>query len=124
MRLHINITLLLAIAVASTMFFISRGSSEVYKYESHGKRDPFVPLVGVDRPAVSRLQDVTSIGDIRLEGIASRSNGKLVAILNGEIVKEGDSFGVIKVRKITNKTVTIDVDGKTFEKALTEGDMK
>lgn len=96
------------------------GVCQTYKYESQGKRDPFVPLVGIDKPAISKLEDVTSITDIRLEGIASGAKGNLVAILNGEIVKEGNKYGEIKIVKITKKAVTIRMGGVDYEKILIE----
>ena len=95
-------------------------AADDYKYESHGKRDPFVPLVGIDKPAVSKLEDATSIADIKVEGIVTRSGGKMAAILNGQIVKEGDRFGDIEIRKITKKAVTIVMGGKNYDIMLIE----
>lgn len=110
--------LCLLFLVASLFAQVSVG--ENFKYESHGKRDPFVPLVGVDRPTVSRLEDVTSIADVKLEGIASSPKGNLIAVLNGVMVKEGDKFGDIEIKKITRKTVTIVMGGKSYDKELAE----
>lgn len=110
----------LCLSLLATAVFAGLGAGESFNYESRGRRDPFVPLVGMDKPAVSRLEDVTSIADLRLEGIASAPKGKLVAILNGEIVKEGDRFGDIEIKKITKKTVTIMMGGKNYDKDLTE----
>ena len=110
----------LSLSLLIVSIFVSAGAGENYKYESHGKRDPFVPLVGVDWPAVSKLEDVTSIADLNLEGIASSPKGSLVAILNGEIVKEGDRFGDIKINKITKKTVTIIMGDKSYNKEISE----
>lgn len=107
-------------ALAVVLLFASSAVAEGYKYESRGKRDPFVPLVGIDRPAVSKLQDITSIADIKLEGIATGAKGKLIAILNGEIVKEGDRFGVIEIGAITRQNVKIRIGGIDYEKKLIE----
>jgi hypothetical protein len=103
----------------TTLFVLTTGGDDD-KYESRGRRDPFVPLMGMESSAFMRLEDVTSIADIRLEGIASGPRGKLVAMLNGEIVKEGDKFGEMKVKKITETTVTVIMDGKSFEKRLVD----
>ena len=110
----------LNLALMAVIIFASLSAGENYKYESGGKRDPFVPLVGIDRPAVSRLEDVTSIADVKLEGTASGPGGKVIAILNGEIVKEGDRFGDIEIKKVTKKTVTIIMGGKSYDKELIE----
>ena len=111
-------TTLLSFAIIA--FIASPGGSENFKYESHGKRDPFIPLVGVEAPATSSLEDITSIGDIKLEGIASRPGGKLLAILNGEMVKEGDKFGEIQIKKVTKKNITISISGKNYAIDLVE----
>jgi hypothetical protein len=41
-------------------------------------------------------------------------------MLNGEIVKEGDKFGHIEIKRIMKKTVTIVMDGKNYNKELAE----
>lgn len=110
----------LFIALALSALYGPLGAADSYKYESHGKRDPFVPLVGIDRPAVSKLEDATSIADLKLEGIVTRSGGKMAAILNGQIVKEGDRFGDIEIRKIAKKAVTIVMSGKNCDIMLIE----
>jgi len=110
------ITLCLIVGFVITSF----SSYAQVKYESRGKRDPFVPLIGVDRPAVTRLEDVTSISDIKLEGIAVKEKGKKAAILNGEMLKEGDKVGDVELKKIKNKSVTILVGGKPYDVNLSE----
>lgn len=112
-----TITLL---SLAFAVMFISPGAGDDRKYESRGRRDPFVPLVGMDRPTVSKLEDVTSIADLRLEGIASSPAGKPIAIMNSEIVKEGDKFGIIEIERITKNTVTVVIDGRKYDKDLSE----
>lgn len=111
---------LLFLSLSAAAVFISPVTGDDYQYDSHGKRDPFVPLISIDRPAVSRLEDVTSIMDVKLEGIASSPGGKMAAILNGEIAKEGDRFGDIEIKNITKKTVTIVMGGKNYNIDLVE----
>jgi hypothetical protein len=111
---------LLFMSLAVIVVFTLPCAGEDYKYDSHGKRDPFVPLIGIDRPAVSKLEDVSSIADVKLEGIASSPGRRIAAILNGEIVKEGEKFGDIEIKKITKKTVTIIMGGKNYNINLAE----
>ena len=87
---------------------------ESFKYEAHGKRDPFVPLVGGSRPTVIKLEDVTSADDVKVEGIAIGAQGKKVAILNAEVLKEGDKVGEVELIKIEKKSVTILIGGKSY----------
>jgi len=111
---------LLFLSLAAAVILISPVAGDDYKYDSHGKRDPFVPLISIDRPAASRLGDVTSVTDVKLEGIASSPGGKMAAILNGELVKEGDRFGDIEIKNITKKTVTLMIGGKNYNIDLVE----
>lgn len=88
---------------------------EGQNYESRGRRDPFVPLIGVNRPAIIKLEDVTSIDDIKLEGIAFGAMGKRSAMLNGEVLRENDVVGDIKIEAIRANSVGISLDGKAYE---------
>ena len=82
-------------------------------YESKGKRDPFVPLVGQDKGNYSAgLEGIVSVNDVLLEGIAIGPSGKNIAILNGQMVKEKDKFGLLQIKKIYKKTVELSIDGK------------
>ena len=109
-----------AVIAIAVLICASTADPAEFQYSSHGKRDPFVPLVGIDRPAFTRLEDVTSVTDIKLEGIASRSGGRRVAILNGEVAKPGDVFGMIAIQDITDRKVTFTFGGKPYEISLYE----
>ncbi|MDP3730824.1 MAG: hypothetical protein Q8R14_04805 [Candidatus Omnitrophota bacterium] len=88
-------------------------------YEPKGKRDPFVPLLGQEkrnRPA--GLEGVAAVEDVLLEGIAIGPLGKNIAILNGQMVKEADQFGLLRVKKISKKTVELSIDGKDHTLSL------
>lgn len=91
------------------------GRCDAFQYEAKGKRDPFVPLVGMDKPAVARLEDVSSVDDIRLEGIASGAKGAMVAMMNGEQLKVGDKAGEVELRAVGKKSVTVVLGGKPHE---------
>lgn len=105
-----------AIIMASSFHDVE---SQSQQYESRGKRDPFVPLIGQGKTSARiGLEDVASISDIKLEGIAVNAKGKRVAVLNGELLKEGDGAGIVKVRKVGEKNVTLLVGGKEYTVAL------
>lgn len=120
MRFYILVLSMLACAIFPVIAFSENTAGGEFRYESRGKRDPFVPLIGIDRPAISKLEEITSPADIRLEGIASGAGGRLVAMLNGEIVKEGQRFGEIEIQKITKESVTIGMSRSVYTKVLGE----
>ena len=95
-------------------------ATEIVKYESKGKRDPFVPLIGQERGRATGLENVTSIQDINIEGIATGAGGKNVAILNGQMVKENDKFGILQIKQITRRSIIISIEGKDHTLNLQE----
>jgi len=111
-----KIIVFLAIVAVASSFAAVDG----FPYEPRGKRDPFVPLIGVGRPALTQLDDIISIEDIRLQGIAITARGKKTAIMNGEMVRENDKFGEIEIKKITKRDVKLLISGKEYNVALPE----
>lgn len=93
---------------------------EYYRYESRGRRDPFIPLVGFEKPAVVKLEDVESVDDLMLEGIASESKGKRIAIINGRMMRENEKAGTVEVKKITDSMVTLLMSGQAYNIKLPE----
>ncbi|MFA6079188.1 MAG: hypothetical protein WC779_05525 [Candidatus Omnitrophota bacterium] len=99
---------------------IPLGICETFKYESKGRRDPLVPLVGKEISSVANLMTISSIEDLKLEGIAIGAKGKNVAIMNGEMVREGDRFGELAIKKITKKSVIVSITGAEHTVELPE----
>lgn len=89
-------------------------------YESKGKRDPFVSLIGGVKSAVTGLENIASIDDLRLEGIAMGPSGNNMAILNGEMVKENDVYGLLEIKKITKNSITVSIEGVKYTLNLIE----
>ncbi|MDO8536147.1 MAG: hypothetical protein Q7S30_03980 [Candidatus Omnitrophota bacterium] len=112
----VYIIILMAVAAAGLLCAMP---GQVSGYEPKGKRDPFIPLVGQEkasRPA--GLEGIISIQDVLLEGIAIGPSGKNIAILNGQMVKEKDKFGVLEVKKISKKMIELSIEGKDFTLSL------
>jgi hypothetical protein len=102
------------------LFMASTTRSDAFKYDGAGRRDPFVPLVGAERPVNAGLENITSVDDIKLEGIALSPQGKSRAILNGEMVKENDRIGGLEIKKIKKKGVIIIFGGTEHTLTLSE----
>ncbi len=110
--------IIIVVAAAMMLYLLPE---QVFGYEPKGKRDPFVPLVGQEKGnRLAGLKGVVSINDVTLEGIAIGSSGKNIAILNGEMVKENDQFGLIQIKKISRKTVELSIEGKDHILSLQE----
>lgn len=102
-----------AVALAA-LGLVEAGAGE--HYDSHGRRDPFVPLVGVERSgAKGGVKGITSIDDVVLQGVIMGSDGKNRAIINGEILKEGDKIDRLSVMSIENNTVKVKIEEDEYE---------
>ncbi|MDP2911791.1 MAG: general secretion pathway protein GspB [Candidatus Omnitrophota bacterium] len=103
------------------MIVISEACAEdVFKYNAKNKRDPFVPLISESGGYASDAYEASAVEDIRLEGIVWDEVKGSIAIINGEIVKEGDALGSIKVLKINKDNVVFDVSGESIKIDLNE----
>ena len=89
-------------------------AEEAFRYNAKGKRDPFIPLISESGGYASDAYEASAAEDIRLEGIVWDEKGS-IAIINGEIAKEGDSMGSIKVLKINKDNVIFDVGGESIK---------
>jgi len=108
--------------VLTPLLAAAPSTAEQFSYDSHGKRDPFTPLIGQDKTAgrVLALSEVASIDDVKLEGIATQASGNIAAIMNGELVKEKFKTGELEVKKITKNSVTLILSGKEYTIHLPE----
>ena len=95
------------IAMAGFLF-----AGESFEYNAKGKRDPFVPLVSRDGMYVSDAYGISSIKDIRLEGIVWDEAKGSIAIINGEIVYEGQKVGAAEVVTIEKDAVVFNIDNQ------------
>jgi hypothetical protein len=77
--------------VCFSIFFVSYVAAEEYVYKFQGKRDPFVPLISPSGYLLNlEPQDDSTL---RLEGVMFDPNGDSIAIINGELVRVGETIG-------------------------------
>ena len=88
-----------------------------FRYDSHGKRDPFL---SPDNQNLTEAQ--ISHGELRLEGIIVDQKGQSYAIVNSEIVREGQTFQGFLLKKITAQEVTFEKDDEDFKIPLRRDD--
>jgi len=85
---------------------VTHAQEENYRYDDHGRRDPFWRLVTGTGTIVSFEQDIIS-SDLVLEGIMTGEGGKNVAIINGMIVESLDRIGMFVVQDIQPDAVIL-----------------
>lgn len=90
-------------------------SAREASYESHGKRDPFVPLVHEGRFVAvtgSGLAKDSPVSDLHLAGIVWDPAGSSLALINEMEVKIGDRLGDYQVVDIRPDAVILLKEGK------------
>lgn len=94
------------------------GTSEKDLYNAHGRRDPFIPLISMTSRESSGLVGIESLDEIIVEGIVYDAKGGSIVILNGDILKEGEERGALKVIEIRSNGVVLSVNGMEGFKPL------
>jgi len=86
-----------------------------FNYNAKGKRDPFIPLISESGRYASDAYEASAAEDIRLEGIVWDDVNGSIAIINGEIAKQGDSLGTMKILKINKDSIIFDIGGENVK---------
>jgi cysteine synthase len=123
-RVTRGLCLILLAAAVSGAFVLVRSHAEptAFEYHADGRRDPFVPLVGVvvTRGGARGVGDILSIEDVSLQGILVGPDGAKMVIINGEMIKEGDKIGTVTIESIGNNAVKIKIEDEVHEIHLYE----
>ena len=101
-----------------TIFVLAGRLAAEPVYDSHGKRDPFVPLVTSTSREPSGLLGVEQLEDVLLEGVVYDKKNGSVAVLNGFVLKEGEEMGNVKVLQIKPEGVLLSLNGSEGFKPL------
>ncbi len=94
-------------------------SEEIFIYDSMRKRDPFIPLLDPDSPTGIRIEfapPAQKIGlplEMTLRGILQRDKERY-AIINDDVVQEGDNMGDVKIKRIEKDRVTVGYREREF----------
>jgi len=87
--------------------------NSTFTYDAHERRDPFMPIIMSDKGTVSEKVDAgAGFETIKFQGVAVNPEGEMVAIINGDIYKEGDTVNSIKIIKIDHQSIVVSRDGE------------
>ncbi len=95
------IAALCGVAVAASV-----AAAQEYAYEARAKRNPFIPLVTPDGRLMKLDTLEEKVGDLTVEGITYDAHATSFAIVNGKVVKTGDTINGFVVLKIELGKVT------------------
>ena len=100
-------------------FVFCQVSEEIFIYDSMRKRDPFIPLLDPDSPTGIRIEfapPAQRIGlplEMTLRGILQRGKERY-AIINDDVVQEGDNMGDVKIKRIEKDRVIVGYREREF----------
>ena len=118
-RNSIKITALFMIVGLACFFSFLVSGEEDTRHDLSFARDPFVPLVGVSNVNVKRgIEGIFTIMDAKFQGTTTGTDGKKAIVLNGELIEEGESVGLVMVEKVGANTATISIDGVSHNLSL------
>jgi len=106
--------------ILTLLFSVFALAEEGFQYDAKGKRDPFSPIVSAKGGFSSDVYGVSSIKDIRLEGIVWDGSANSLVVINGEIFKKEEKIGSVKILEIEEKFVVFDVEGEKVKVELRE----
>lgn len=95
---------------------------KVFVYDPHNKRDPFLPLVSSEGVVLEPHVTKDREGKPQLEGIIYEAGGSSYAVVNGEVVKTGDTYGSYQVLEIRQEKVIFIKGSEKLEVELKKED--
>lgn len=90
-----------------------------FEYEDGGRRDPFLPLVDEKGRYIFDEYENFTFGDLHLIGILWDPEGNSSALINDQIVREGESIYGFVVKQINKNSVTVSKDTQEYVMWLT-----
>lgn len=106
--------------ISSNLINHGWADEEGFIYDSKGRRDPFIPLLGKGAEFLFIEEAVESVAGICLTGVVYDPTGQSFATINDEVVVENDLVGGFKVKEIRDGKVVLQKDNEEFVVNLIE----
>ncbi len=108
----VGVFIVTGLALAGSQGHVT-AQDQKYTYTPQGRRDPFVPLVSPSGYLINLEEEENTV--IRLEGIMYDPKGDSMAIINGELLKVGETINGVVVSKIEPNKVVVVKDNQKIE---------
>ncbi|MFH1045463.1 MAG: hypothetical protein V1727_00680 [Candidatus Omnitrophota bacterium] len=87
---------------------------DLFAYKDSGKRDPFIALVSEQGRYIAESGEMYSSNELRVSGILWDPEGKSSALINDQMVAEGETFYGFLIKEIRQDHVTVSRDGQDY----------
>ncbi len=87
-------------------------SVERFRYDSKGKRDPFIALVTPEGRILPGARSNAEQESVALEGVIWDPNGNSLAIINGKLTKVGQRVYGLELLKINKQSIIMQKKGQ------------
>ncbi len=99
--------------ICLNLFVVSANSQTAkFVYDPKDKRDPFIPYISKDGKILA-LPGM--LGEVVLEGIVYDPKGNSVCVIDGTVLKEGETCKNFKVLKIKIDSIIVSCNNKEYE---------
>jgi hypothetical protein len=119
MKIKTSILIVMALILSASAW--AQQDANFLTYDDHGKRDPLWPLVTSSGVITSYETDLY-VSDMVLEGIITGTNGRNMAIINGNIIQKDDVIGTYRVAEIGDNYIVLFQGQERFELKLKKED--
>jgi len=105
---------------------VKKPKKKAFTYNSHGKRDIFVPLVSKDEGIISdKTKGVVSLKlpDLKIEGILFDKDSTPFVIINDRILTIGDSINGCEITSITTDGILLIYMNKQYSLKVDDGEI-
>ena len=107
------IVLLLISLLVKTELVFAQGQG-TFIYDDKARRDPFFALVDQNGRYRSGQELAYYSKNLKLSGILWDPRGASSAVINGEVVKLGDSVAGFVLKEVTENSVTVSKDAQEY----------
>ncbi|MCM8775419.1 MAG: hypothetical protein NC930_03600 [Candidatus Omnitrophica bacterium] len=87
---------LMGLVISGGLLFISQSQARGVSYDSGGRRDPMIPLIGPDGVLIRAIDSSSYV----VEGIIMDPKEGSLALINGEFYRTGDKIRDVILKKI------------------------
>ena len=95
----------------------NKASEAPFIYNSHGKKDPMLPVVDSNGTVlfVEEKNTGKATVNMKIQGIIFKNQGESKVMIQGAMYKEGDKIGMVTIKKINRDNIIVSDGMKEYK---------